>query len=384
MKITVLQPLGFSGGGPAETCYRICSAWGEAGHDVQVHTSFAWRDDPNGILRPVVPAFLPRRVAGRLVRQFGPRISATAERRATAEIRPGEVFYAWPGASNAPLRAARETGAVAVIEFINTHLGYVRRIMDTERQRVGLTPSGYSDGDVAIENERLALADFAFAPGPFVGPSIAAESPTRRARILETSYGAAVPPTLAPRDFGRTPLRFLFVGTLCVRKGVHTLLEAWNKADLPHHLDLAGGMDPEFAPMFERLAGERVRHLGFLRDIAQAYADADVFVFPSLEEGGPQVAYEAAAHGLPMIVTPMGGGRIASLETAEIVGHADADGLAAALKRLAGDPGLRARLSHAAREASFEYAWDAVARQRMEALTAAMAKMVGAPMAPVR
>ncbi|MCU0906991.1 MAG: glycosyltransferase family 4 protein [Rhodobacteraceae bacterium] len=374
MKMTVLQVLGFTGIGPAETCYRVCSAWVRAGHDVTVHTSFTSRDDPQGILRPVVPAYLPDRISGRILRHFEPQCIRMTERRAIAAIRPGEIFYAWTGSSNAPLRAARAADAVVVTEFINTHIGHVRRIMDSERQRVGLGTAGFTDADVAAENERLALADFAFTPGPFVAPSIEAECPDRRARLIETSYGATIPPTLAPRDFDRTPLRFLFVGTLCVRKGVHTLLEAWKKADLPHWLDLAGGMDPEFAPMFDRLATDRVRHLGYLRDIARAYAEADVFVFPSIEEGGPQVVYEAAAHGLPMIVTPMGGGRIATPDTAEIVGHSEVDGLAAALVRLASDPGRRARLSAAARAASVDYAWDEVARQRLDALTRAMAQ----------
>ena len=46
--------------------------------------------------------------------------------------------------------------------------------------------------------------------------------------------------------------------------------------------------------------------IDFVADVRALYRTADVFVFPSLEEGGPQVTYEACGCGLPVITTPMG------------------------------------------------------------------------------
>ena len=96
--------------------------------------------------------------------------------------------------------------------------------------------------------------------------------------------------------------------------------------------------------------------------------EADAFVFPSLEEGGPQVTYEAAGHALPLVVTPMGGGRIADDSNAIIIEPGDADALATALTRLAQDGDLRSRLGAAARMAAPQYDWRAVARQRLTGL----------------
>lgn len=53
----------------------------------------------------------------------------------------------------------------------------------------------------------------------------------------------------------------------------------------------------------------RIRMLGFQRDIAQYYEQADIFVFPSLQEGMPAALMEAMASGLPCIVSDIRGNR---------------------------------------------------------------------------
>ena len=60
-----------------------------------------------------------------------------------------------------------------------------------------------------------------------------------------------------------------------------------------------------------------------------------MFVFPTLEEGDPQVTYEAAGCGLPILTTPMGAGRLIEDESnGLIVKPCDVDALAEALWRL--------------------------------------------------
>ena len=114
-----------------------------------------------------------------------------------------------------------------------------------------------------------------------------------------------------------------------------------------------------------------VRFVGFQRDISSVYCAADVFVFPSLEEGGPQVAYEAAAHGLPLVATRMGGGWIARhRHNALIVTPSDADALAQALTEISEDAALRRDLAAHAVEDVAQFEWTAVADRRRQALLA--------------
>ncbi len=53
----------------------------------------------------------------------------------------------------------------------------------------------------------------------------------------------------------------------------------------------------------------RIRLVGFLEDVEQAYQSADLFVFPSLQEGLPAALMEAMAAGLPCVVSDIRGNR---------------------------------------------------------------------------
>lgn len=88
----------------------------------------------------------------------------------------------------------------------------------------------------------------------------------------------------------------------------------------------------------------RVEFLGIRTDVPQLIANADIYVQASLHEGFCIAAAEAMCGGLPCIAA-----RNPGLE--EVVGDAglffepgDAEELAAAIRRLAGDPSLRAEL----------------------------------------
>ncbi len=92
---------------------------------------------------------------------------------------------------------------------------------------------------------------------------------------------------------------------------------------------------------------DRVRFLGYRRDVPALLEAADLVVLPSLYEGLPLVAIEALAARRPMVATEVDG-------TPEVVIHettgllappANPPALAAAIERLLGDPALASRLA---------------------------------------
>jgi len=92
--------------------------------------------------------------------------------------------------------------------------------------------------------------------------------------------------------------RFLFVGQGVQRKGLHHLLRAWRQADLScSTLDIvASPLDPGIR---EQLPLRGVNLLGRVSDdeLARLFAEANVFVMPSLVEGFGRVYLEALSAG---------------------------------------------------------------------------------------
>ena len=90
---------------------------------------------------------------------------------------------------------------------------------------------------------------------------------------------------------------------------------------------------------------------------------------PSLEEGGPQVTYEAAAYGLPIIASPMGASRMGELgDCVILVDPEDTDAMASALARLAESEEERATWGARARAAVQKYDWPLVGMDRTRKL----------------
>ena len=139
-------------------------------------------------------------------------------------------------------------------------------------------------------------------------------------------------------------------------KGHEVLLAALSALKFetgPLELCLAG--EGPLRRRFEVQAAEldvSLRLLGYLHLPGELYPALDLVVLPSLSgEGSPGVIKEAAAAGVPVIATDVGGtGEILrDGREALIVPPGDVGALRAALKRLLGDPGLRQTLAGAAR-----------------------------------
>lgn len=113
-------------------------------------------------------------------------------------------------------------------------------------------------------------------------------------------------------------------------------------------------------------------------DIAGEYARAHIGVLPSYREGLPKALLEAAAAGRPMVSTDVPGCReiCRNGETGLLVPVRTVEPLAAALEKLAADPGLRARLGNRAREVAVaEFAEEIVVRQTLDLYRALLADM---------
>ena len=139
----------------------------------------------------------------------------------------------------------------------------------------------------------------------------------------------------------------LNVGNLSEQKNQQILITAM--ADIPDAMLVIAGDGPltEELHAAARDVGDRVRLLGRvpIDQIADVYAMADVFVFPSRYEGRPLALLEAATAGLPILATPIP-------ENVEVVGTAaeyidvdDVEGWIDTMQRTVKDREYRDQLS---------------------------------------
>jgi glycosyltransferase involved in cell wall biosynthesis len=131
----------------------------------------------------------------------------------------------------------------------------------------------------------------------------------------------------------------------------------------------------------EQGVADRCVFLGERDDVPQLLAAADLVVLPSLFEGLPVSVLEAMAAERPVIATAIGGTdeAITTEVTGLLVPPRDPSALAAAIRRLQGDPELSRRLAEAARgrvERSFSA--DATAREIMRIYDEAIGEVRGA------
>jgi L-malate glycosyltransferase len=149
------------------------------------------------------------------------------------------------------------------------------------------------------------------------------------------------------------------VGALSAEKGHALLIEAFARLqrEMGNCQLLISGDGPLRAQL-ERQAQEAglaaaVTFAGFVSDVDSVYRAADLFVFPSLQEGAGSSLLRAMAFGLPVLALARGG--VAELiedgRNGILVANASAEALARAAKGMLGDRELRESLSLAAREA---------------------------------
>lgn len=95
----------------------------------------------------------------------------------------------------------------------------------------------------------------------------------------------------------------------------------------------------------------RIRHTGFVSDVAPYYRAMDMLVLPTHREGFPNVALEAASCGLPVITTESTGARDAVLAevTGLLIPPADPEAITESVLRLLRDTAMRKRMGSAGR-----------------------------------
>lgn len=154
----------------------------------------------------------------------------------------------------------------------------------------------------------------------------------------------------------------LHVSRLAVEKDVDTLVAALQQARAAlgdEAVYLVAGDGPKAAEV--RAGLPFARHLGFLdrAELADLYADSDLFVFPSPTETCGLVVLEAMASGLPVVSSDRGGvlENMREGRNGRLVPAGDAARFAGVIAELVRDPFERSVMGQAARAFAVARDW---------------------------
>lgn len=293
-------------------------------------------------------------------------------------LEPGDIAYLWPGIPLSTYKRLKARGFKIIHEAVNTHEASSQVILDKAYASINLPIThDITDQKVIEESAKLNLADYVFTCSPIMTESMLNHGILPQ-KILQTTYGLgknAIVEGVYSKQLQQDKVpTFIFVGSISVRKGVHLLLDYWVKAKLNAKLQLVGIIEPAIMPLVEQyLKQDNIEHISYTFDLSNIYKNADVFVLPSLEEGSPLVTYMAFGAGLPLLVSPMGGGGVVTNgEDAVVIDPHDEATWIAQLQLLAADAEFRTKLARQSKLKAPYYLWDAVAKRRLDLLVNAL------------
>lgn len=214
--------------------------------------------------------------------------------------------------------------------------------------------------------DALAAADAVTAPSAVVLDDLRDRFGLVGGRVIPNGIGLDDPPA----GVRRSGAFFFAAGRLGRMKGFDLLVDAFARAPLDRGMRLViAGDGPERQALLahtDRLGlGERVELTGWLSEaeVADLMAECVAVVIPSRRESFGLVALEAWRNGAPVIMTDRGGSVVTDGVDGVVVDPTDTPALAAALVRVAGDAGLRARLAEGGSRRVRDYGWEHVVQR---------------------
>ena len=275
-----------------------------------------------------------------------------------------DAIYAYEDGAATSFQAAKQQGILCLYDLPILFYRLSCKIQAEEAQRFPeLAPALQAVQEPAWKLERkeqeIHLADHIFVPSSFIKRSLI-DAEVKPDKVSVIPYGAPVD-YFYPQSKPDQPFRAIFVGSVSPRKGIHYLLQAWQRLKLPNaELWLVG--TNQFPTGW---LSQRQDDIHYIPSVPHStlnayYSAANVFVFPSLVEGLALVQLEAMACGIPVITTQNAGGTDILSDGVEgfIVTIRDIEALQEKLEWCYCHPQELAEMGRAARQKAEQLNWE--------------------------
>jgi glycosyltransferase involved in cell wall biosynthesis len=249
--------------------------------------------------------------------------------------------------------------------------------------RAGYLSPESAERMTAVAKEMVARAARILVPSEFVGADCVLSLGAHPDRVTVTHLGCDhIVRDLPPGGFPRPSQRYLLtVSRVDARKNHLRMLEAFEmlvKEGFPHRWIVAGPPG-HGAEVFERAlerspARDRVEWRRFVADgeLPKLYAQADVFLFASLNEGFGLPPLEAMACGTAVVSSCVTSMPEVLGDAAFLVEPTDSERIFEATRRLLAEPDLAEDFALRGKARAREFTWKECARRTLLAYQAAL------------
>ena len=255
--------------------------------------------------------------------------------------------YAYSGLE--ALRVAKKAGWKTVLGQIDPGPLEWGIVKQGSSHYQGLEPVGEQPSEAYWQRwrEETELADIIIANSEWSASLLRRQGlPAHKLRVIPLLYEAekALPAAKSyPPAFTKdTPLRILFLGRLCLRKGVAQLLDAvQGLADEPFELRLVGPVAmklPTWTKQGEWTQKIQVHPPVSGEGVKAAYDWADVFILPTLSDGFAITQLEALARRVPVIVSDRCARVVRHRENGWVLDEVSSEAIQNGLRHVLSDP----------------------------------------------
>jgi glycosyltransferase involved in cell wall biosynthesis len=229
-----------------------------------------------------------------------------------------DVVHTFSGVAEEVLREKQTLCRLGQIVRGSVHIRYQDQLLREEEGRTGVELDRPSAWMVEREEREYELADRIVVLSQFAYQSFLSRGiHPDKVRVVASGvrFDQFTPSRSAlenriKRIESGAPLNVLFVGNLSFQKGLHDYVEVVKALhDGPFRFSIVGNITEEANSLFASVSAYvKLTTRVFEGRLPELYAEQDVFLFPTIQDGYPAVLAQATANGMPVITTPNGSG----------------------------------------------------------------------------
>jgi glycosyltransferase involved in cell wall biosynthesis len=210
-------------------------------------------------------------------------------------------------------KKAKKKGIKIIFVPANPEENYINKLVTEEKNKLNIqgTDAYTYKKRIDFYNRSMKYVDVVIGTYPTVYDSYKnSHFPGKVVQIIGHLKPDFKPVTIEGKELTRKEFKVAYIAHTVILKGLQYLLEAWEnlmneEGTENYHLHIAGNVDDSMHQYMvdHHLRTKNVHYSGHVPDVTSFLKDKDLFVVPSLVDGGPYTALEAAHYALPVIIT---------------------------------------------------------------------------------